>query len=149
MKRPKYRPDLDLKAEILAESILLGDDTTCQRYKISPRTLYRYRAELPKNMFLAEKVSQKKASLEQAWAATIPAAARAAIEFLARAACQADPRDPEAIHAVAGALKILAETHVTLRGLDVILAAYGARADAAQPAPLPAGAGQAAERPSA
>ncbi|MBF6596333.1 MAG: hypothetical protein IVW51_18040, partial [Thermaceae bacterium] len=120
MRRPKYRPDLDLKAEILAESILLGDDNTCQRYKISTRTLYRYRAELPKNVFLAQKVSEKKAALERDWAANIPAAARAAIEFLAQAARLASPHDTAAIHAVAGALKIQAETQATLRGLDVI-----------------------------
>lgn len=125
-------------AIILAEAAVFGDEEAIKRHKISLRTLQRYRKAVGSDPELARLFADKKAALEVAWAQEIPAAAREAILFLRRASEKADPKDPAVIHAVAGALKILTETHVTLRGLDAFLSAVGATAEGAQTVRAPA-----------
>lgn len=70
---------------------------------------------------MSQVVAIKKAQFEQEWATEIPTAIRAGIHFLGEAARQADPSNPEHIHAVAGAVKILAEVGLTKEILDAKL----------------------------
>lgn len=115
----------ELAAQILAEAAVLGDHDTVRRHGISLRTLQRYRQRLAKDPKLAESVARKKAVLEREWATELAPAIRQTILFLRRAAQEADPRDPHAIHAVAGALKILADVAMTQKVLDARLAGIG------------------------
>jgi hypothetical protein len=112
----------ELAATILAESAFADDQTILQRYGITYQTLYNYRKRLRSDGKLLEFFIQKKAALEREWAHELAPAIREAIRFLRRAASSADPGDPNAIHAVAGALKILSEVSMTREVIDARLA---------------------------
>lgn len=114
-----------------------GDKATCAKYGITIRTLQRYRKMVAtgSNPELSQTIADKKAKVEEGWADEIPGALRAAVAFLRKAAESADATDPEAIHAVAGAMKLLSETSATWKVLDVRLArAAQPRHQPAQPA---------------
>jgi len=114
--------EYDRTATILVEAAYYGDHETAHRWGISERTIQRYRQRLQNDDKLAEFVARKKAAFERGWADELPGSIKAGIDFLKRAAHSADPRDPDAIHAVAGALKIQTEVVVTKDILDARLA---------------------------
>jgi hypothetical protein len=109
-------------AELIVEAATLGDKVTCEKSGVSLRTLQRWRGAVARDADLARLVADKKAKVEAGWADKIPGALREAIDFLARAAKDADPKDPAAIHAIAGAMKLLSETSATWKLLDARLA---------------------------
>lgn len=109
-------------ATVLAEAAFTNDPTASQRHGISLRTLERYRSRLRTDEKLAAFVAAKKVALEREWANELAPAIREAIHFLQRAAREADPGDPNAIHAVAGALKILSEVSMTREVINARLA---------------------------
>jgi hypothetical protein len=107
-------------AKIIVEATVAGDKATCQKYGISSRTLQRWRKgiEPEDDTTLAASVGAKKAILEAQWAEEIPGALKSSIEFLRKAGEQADPKSPDAIHSVAGALKLLSEVAMSWKLLD-------------------------------
>lgn len=109
-------------ATILAEAAFVDEQKILQRYKITQRTLYNYRQRLHHDPKLSEFFVQKKSVLEREWSNELAPAIREAIRFLQQAARKADPSDPAAIHAVAGALKILSEVSITKEVIDARLA---------------------------
>ncbi len=109
-------------AAILADAALNGDRSAAQRWGVSEMTLWRYRRRLDSDASLLELVNEKKKALERAWIDRAAGALVAAAEFIERAAREADPRDPVAIHAVSGALKILNEAILTSQVIDARLA---------------------------
>lgn len=114
----------DKVAKILVEATVIGDKAAADKNGISLRTLWRYRSQLKAgtDSELTASVSDKKAVIEKGWADEIPGALRSAVEFLRKAAEQADPKDPEAIHSVAGSMKLLSEVAATWKVLDARLA---------------------------
>lgn len=113
--------DLDRVALILVEAVFFGEKTTAQRWGVHHNTIVNYRKRLDEDVELVNIFNLKKQAFESEWASEIPASIRAGIRFLGEAAKQADPKSPEAIHAVAGAVKILAEVGLTKEILDVRL----------------------------
>ncbi len=111
-------------AQILAEAAVLGDKEAIARHGVALRTLQRYRRRLSEDEKLARLVAEKKAVLEREWASELAPAIREGIRFLQKAAREADASDPAAIHAVAGALKILSEIALTKEVLDARLAKH-------------------------
>lgn len=109
-------------ATVLAETAFMDEATVLQRYGISSMTLSRYRKRMQSDPNLLQFVIAKKAALEREWANELAPAIREAIRFLQRAAREADPSDPNAIHAVAGALKILSEVSMTKEVIGARLA---------------------------
>ncbi|WP_287408284.1 hypothetical protein [Oceanithermus sp.] len=111
-------------SRMLAEAMFHGDHAVVERYGTSLRSLQRYRRRLADgDRVLADLVAEKKAALEREWAGELAPAIREGIMFLRRAAKAADPSDPDAIHAVAGSLKILSEIALTKEVLDARFAA--------------------------
>ena len=117
-KRPKSRKDR--RAKIHLEGVVTDDATLCKKHGITPRTLQRWRKSLRENADaeLSRSVAENKAALDKGWASQIPDAIAACLGFLTRAAKEASPSDPEVIHAIAGALKMIAETDGTYRMID-------------------------------
>lgn len=115
--------DYDRVALILVEAAFFGEKQTAQRWGISTKTIERYRARLDEDSGLSGFVALKKQAFESSWADEIPASIRAGIRFLGEAAKRAD-YTPESIHAIAGAVKILAEVGLTKEILDVRLGRY-------------------------
>lgn len=118
------RLDYDRVAAILVEALYYGDQETAKRWDITTRTIQNYRARLDDDAELSVIFADKKAAFETEWANEVPAALRSAVRFLMRAGEEADPSDPQAIHAVAGALKMLAEVRFTKDILDARLSEF-------------------------
>jgi len=105
----------------LAEAAFYGDTQAAEHFGISIRSIQRYRKRLKEDDKLASVVVEKKRILEEAWADELPGAIGSAVEFLHRAGKEADPTDPDAIHSVAGALKILSQVAMTRKVIDARL----------------------------
>jgi hypothetical protein len=87
-----------------------------------PKSLHRYRARLSGDGELSKELSrvvcEKKTISDLGWAAEIPSMLQAGIAFLRRAATEASVTDPDVIHSIAGAVKIVAEVQAMRDVLD-------------------------------
>ena len=118
------RLDYEKAAVILVEAAYYGDAKTAERWGITDRTIQNYRGRLDSDPELSSYFALKKAAFENEWANEIPAAIRSALRFIVRAGELADPKNPEAIHAVAGALKIVTEVELTREIINARLGRY-------------------------
>ena len=100
----------------------MGDRAACKKHEISLRSLQRYRQKLDGDPRLSQAVAEKKAIQDKAWADEIPTAIAAGIRFLTRASQECKASNPEAVHAIAGAIKILSEVSMTRQIIDARLA---------------------------
>jgi hypothetical protein len=119
------RFNYDRAAAVLVEAAYFGDKAAADRYGITVRSVERYRERLDDDIELSAFVTIKKQEFEDRWAEELPAAIRASIRFLAKAANEADHKDAQTIYSVAGALKILADVTLTKRVLDARLTGRG------------------------
>ena len=115
------RLDLDRVAMILVEAVFYGDIPTAARWGITERTIRNYRTMLNEDAELSVIFRLKKEKFETEWANEIPAAMRAGLRFLMRAAEDADHKNPDVIHAIAGGMKIMAEIGLTKEIIDARL----------------------------
>ena len=115
------RLNYERAALVLVEAVYYGDRVASERWGISVRSINRYRHRLATDPELAELVRLKKEAFERDWIEEMPAAIRAGVRFLTNAFGASDPTDPDAIHAVAGAIKILAEVGLTKEIIDARL----------------------------
>lgn len=116
--------DYDRVAIILVEAVYYGDIKTAERWGITERTIQNYRNKLDNDPELSGYFVLKKRAFETEWANELPAAIRSALRFIVRAGEEADPKNPEAIHAMAGALKIVAEVGLTKDIIDARIGRY-------------------------
>lgn len=136
MKHPmERRRKLEEIAEILVAASVLGPKKAAEKYGISKRVLYTYRKRLEEDPVLYQLFSEKRAKLGDDWIDRIKEAIAETVEYIKRAAREADPKDPQSIHSIVGALKILSEVVFTQRILDA-RAAYLGGADAEEAEPL-------------
>jgi hypothetical protein len=125
-------------ARLIVEAATEGDKVVAEREGVDLRTFQRRLQRLRKRIDagddeLSRLVADKKAKVEAGWADRIPGALRACVGFLEKAATDADAKDPAAIHAIAGAMKLLSETSATWKLLDARLARQN------RPVPAPDG----------
>lgn len=113
--------DHDRVALILVEALFLGNVRAAEKWGITDRTIRNYRSRLKDDTALSDCFRMKKAEYEQNWVSDIPAAIKVGTQFLIKAFQEADHTQPEVIHAVAGAMKILAEIGLTKELIDVKL----------------------------
>jgi len=112
----------EFAAQVLVEAAYKGDRAAAKENGVSERSVRRWRNRMDDDQKLADLVQQKRKLAEEDWADELPEAIRAAIDYLRRAAGAADESDPEVIHAVAGALKMLSHVGMTKKVLDARLA---------------------------
>ena len=113
--------DQDRVALILVEAMFFGDKRAAEKNHVSQKTIQRYRKSLDTDKDLSLIVSEKKERFEGDWAARIPKTLINCLDFLDRAAQQANPADHETIHAIAGAAKLMAEIGLTKDIIDARL----------------------------
>lgn len=118
---PKFNKDF--ASTILAEAAYFGDKETAKKHNIHWRTVNNYRKRLDDDKELVALFTKKRELLEINWAEDLAPAIMAGIAFLKRAAQKADEKDPAAIHAIAGATKILTTISTTKEILNVRFAA--------------------------
>lgn len=115
--QPLTKVDYPKLALILVEALYFGDKRTAARWGITNRTVVNYRNRLNDDAELSNLFLLKKSQFETDWASKIPASILAGIDYLGEAAKQTD-YSPETIHAIAGAVKILAEIGLTKELID-------------------------------
>lgn len=120
MANPKF--DRDKAAKIVLDASLMGDRAAADKWGVSERTVRHYRQKLDSDPEFAEVCQEKKAVQDAAWADEIPSAIASCIDFLKRASQSCNVNDPDAVHAIAGALKILGETSMTREVISARLA---------------------------
>lgn len=131
---------LERMAEILVDAFISRDDrNTAKRHGITDRTLRNWRAQLGQDPDLSALFQAKKTAVSQGWADEVPGALRSAVGFLRRAADEGDHKDPDMVHSVAGAMKLLSEVSATWKLLDARMARTTG-SDGAAARPLAAGA---------
>jgi hypothetical protein len=119
------RFNYDRAAAVLVEAAYYGDKAAAERNGVSVRSVENYRARLEDDIELVAIFAIKKQQFDESWADELPGAIRAGIQFLAKAAREADPKDAQTIYSMAGALKILADVTLTKRVLDARLTGRG------------------------
>lgn len=129
MAAPNF--NIERAAMLLVEAMYTSDKEVARKHKVSERTLRRYRERLDSDPELAALVRLKKEQADSDWSAGLFPAIRGALEFIARATKECDPSDPDAVHAISGALKITSEVAVTKQVIDARLADQNRPADAA------------------
>jgi len=121
MSRNAPRLSNDKVATILVEALFFGDARTAKKWGISKRTVDNYRVRLNNNTNgLVTVFKSKKELFEGEWANDIPVTVRIAMDYIRRASNELDIT-PEGVHAIAGALKIIAEVGLTKEMIDVRL----------------------------
>lgn len=113
--------DHERAARVLASAAFEGDTKAAQREGITVRTVQNYRRRLASDPRLSQLFADKKATLETEWAHDIAPTIRCALAFIQRAAEALNPGDPNAVHAMAGALKLVNEAGLALRVIDARL----------------------------
>jgi hypothetical protein len=130
---------LERRAEILVEVACnpKQQEKIAERHGYSVRALQLWRKDLETDAVFSQIFASKMERAKEGWADEIPSALRAAVNFLRRAAEDCDTKDPSAIHAIAGGMKLLSETAATWKVLDarIAKATQGVQASA-QPPPL-------------
>ena len=108
-------------ASILVEAAYKGDKRTASAWGMTTRTLRNWRTRLQADAEFSQLFQHKREQAEKNWAADAPLTIRAAMDFLKHAAQTGKPT-PEMVHAVAGAMKLVADATLTKQVLDARLA---------------------------
>lgn len=119
------RLDNEKVATILVEALFFGDTRTAEKWGIHKQTVKNYRKRLHNDTNgLVPIFKHKKNLFENDWAAEMPVTLRMALDFIQRASQKID-YSPEAVHAMAGAYKIVADIALTKDMIDVKLEELG------------------------
>lgn len=119
----------ELAATVLIEAAYLGDEKAAERNGVSVRSLQNYRKRLASgDKQLTESFAMKRAVLSQQWGDKLPLAINECVEFIATAAAQSKTdkntmRNPALIAALAGAMKLCVDAHLTGKVIDARIAA--------------------------
>lgn len=113
----------ELAATILVEAAYKGDKAAALHWGVSRRTVRNWRARLLTDGELAALFQVKRAVAEKNWAEDAPMALRAALAFIQRAAQDGLTVSAGTVHAVAGAMKLVADMLLTKQVLDARLVA--------------------------
>ncbi len=114
----------DLAATVLMDAIYTTDEKACQSYGVSVRTLQRWRRLLADgDEELIASVAAKRTAADLAWANKLPAALSQGIEAIMECSAairndEAAKKNPAVIHALAGAVRICADVHLTNKVID-------------------------------
>ena len=108
-------------AAALVDATLMGDSGAAEKYEVSVKSLQGWRKRLSEDEVLRQFFQEKKAAQDKAWADEIPSAIASCVQFLKAAAQDCKTSDPDSVHAIAGALKILGSVSMTREMVDARL----------------------------
>lgn len=106
----------------LLDAIVMGDRAAAEKWEVTERSIREWRSRLDIDPEFSAFFRVKKAEQDKAWANEIPTAVAAGIRFLTRAATECKASDPDAVHAIAGYIKILSEVSMAREVIDARLA---------------------------
>jgi hypothetical protein len=126
--------DADRAASILIDVEMLGSQRTCAQWGVSRTTIMRYRDRLAIDPDLLQRVTDKKRALNvQPAPPSEPHVTDVLHEceaFIARSAREADPKNPEMLHAIVGAYKTICDARRNDLALEEYLNALRAQTTA-------------------
>ena len=117
--RTKFKPDL--AASVLVEAAYSNDEKAALKFGVSQRSIPNWRARLDTDPEFASIFHSKRDRFESSWADELPAAIRACVDFIKRAALEASHTKPDVIYSVAGALKIVSDIQMSKDIIDARL----------------------------
>ncbi|MFB2768569.1 hypothetical protein ACE1AT_04655 [Pelatocladus sp. BLCC-F211] len=109
-------------ASALVDAIFMGDKAAAEKWGVSTRSIEGWRSRLNEDARLAGLFQQKKKAREKTWASEIPETIQLGLKFIQDATKEANPADPDAIKAIADAMKVLMEIDLTKQILDARMA---------------------------
>lgn len=121
----KFKPEI--AAAVLLTAAYANDEDACKKYGVSIRSLQNWRRRLIEDDEFALFFATKNAEASKKWADELPIALNKSLKFLGEAADAArldrnHRMNPMVIQAVAGAMKLIADVHLTSRVIDARLA---------------------------
>lgn len=108
----------DRAAKALVDAILMGDRAAAEKYDVTIRTMENWRSRLDTDPHFSAFFQELRAKKDERWADDLAAALASGIRFLKDAGTQADPKDPDAIVAITGAVETLADIALTQKMVD-------------------------------
>jgi hypothetical protein len=108
----------DRAAKVLVDAALFGDRQAAQMHGIGIRSVERWRSRLATDETFRAVFQELRQLKNDQWAKELPAALASSIHFLTLAGQTADPKDPNAITAIANAVSVLADIALTQRMID-------------------------------
>ena len=105
-------------AKALVDAILMGDNEAAKKYGVSYKSLQGWRSRLDTDTEFRQFFQELRAKKDERWADDLAAALASGIRFLKDAGTQADPKDPDAIAAITGAVEMLADIALTQKMVD-------------------------------
>jgi hypothetical protein len=94
----------------LTTATVVGDEAAAEQHGCSTDSIQRWRARLPSDAELQVAAAHARARvLDRKWVPKLSKALEACIDFVERAATEADPKNPRAIQAVSKAMRTLGE----------------------------------------
>jgi hypothetical protein len=120
----------EFAACVLVDALYSTDANTAEQYGISMRTIQRWRKRLADgDLELSQSVGTKRTQRDAAWAQELTGALVTGLKtlqncFLAVGNDDESLKSPDMIHAVAGALKIVAEAKLTQAIIEDRLTAF-------------------------
>jgi len=115
----------ELAATVIIAAAFTTDEKACRQYGVSVRSLQRWRRQLADgDPELAGFVATKKEAFDKTWAEQLPIALKTGLQCLSEcmdtiANDAKSKKNPEVIHAIAGALSICAEIYFTGKVIDI------------------------------
>ena len=113
---PRYTPDR--ASMMLAEAEYFGDRFACDKWQITSRCLYNYRAKLKTDKTLSDLFTLKKRILAIDWKSSTVKTLKITCERLNRLIPTATKEDADLIHAIVGAAKIFGELNIAFEALS-------------------------------
>jgi hypothetical protein len=104
----------DTLLEIVLESKYLGIQRTCERHGVNRKTIYLWREKVRTEPALKKGYLAKIESYNRDFSEQISDTLRSQLDYLQRAAQEADPSDRTMVRAIAGALKMVGELNLGL-----------------------------------
>ena len=108
----------DRAAKALVDAILMGDRAAAEKYNVCERSIREWRDRLDTDKHFASLFQEMRVKKDERWADDLAAALASGIRFLKDAGTQADPKDPDAIAAITGAVEMLADIALTQKMVD-------------------------------
>ena len=118
----------DRATAVLLEAAYTTDADAAKKYGVSLRSVQGWRRRLAEDDKFAAFFATKKAEFDRAWADELPVALKKGIRLIAECADsfgkdeQIFKRNPELIHALAGAVKVCADVYYTGKVIDARIA---------------------------
>lgn len=121
-------------ATVLVDAAYTNDERAAEKWGVTRASIWNWRKRLIDDGELLTLFDAKKERFEAEWAQELPNAIRACVDFIKRAALEANHTKPDVIYSIAGALKIVSDIQMSKDIIDARLSEFNRQTrEASQP----------------